>query len=505
MAPFIKHANNKMYAGEGMYEYETKKRIAKEAAGERNRAKQMDENHRNNALLRQERLKKLQAVQQQNDQVGLPMIADGPVEVPDQGPAKRCRLTDGSEPEGAEGEHTAPEGAQGEEPPVLHKARACYVCKARFKQLHFFYDQLCPGCAALNWEKRNQLTDLTGMTALVTGCRVKIGFHVALKLLRAGAHVVGTTRFPKDAAGRFSREEDFLQWANRLELHGLDLRDMSSVERLCSALRTRGAKLRVLINNACQTVRRPAAYYAPLVHIESQPLSIQAAQLLHEHTALMVPGTQHSEATGTATDLTNAGVSAANKSQLAFLEEDKSISAAVLPAGKIDANTGQQLDLRSSNSWVTKLEQVQTPEVLEVFAINAIGPFVLNSKLSELMGEQTPSFIVNVSAMEGKFYRTKSPYHPHTNMAKAALNMLTKTSAPDLAQRGVFMTSVDTGWINDENPLEKAQAYADKHSFQTPIDEIDAAARILDPVFSGMTAEQPAFGVFFKDYHETEW
>lgn len=150
--------------------------------------------------------------------------------------------------------------------------------------------------------------------------------------------------------------------------------------------------------------------------------------------------------------------------------------------------------------------------------VNAIAPFVLNSRLKPLM--ETPTvrpdrYIINVSAMEGKFYRYKMPNHPHTNMAKAALNMLTRTSSEDLAKKSrIFMNSVDTGWINDENPLEKASKIAKTNLFQTPIDEIDAAARILDPIFVGVNADEEStngesgakeYGKFYKDYKETEW
>merc|ERR1719230_1550849 len=158
-----------------------------------------------------------------------------------------------------------------------------------------------------------------------------------------------------------------------------------------------------------------------------------------------------------------------------------------LPAGERDAH-GQQLDMRSSNSWLLKLGEVSTPEAVEVFCINTIAPFILNGRLRPLL-LQSPHldrYIVNVSAMEGKFYRFKQPTHPHTNMAKAALNMMTKTCSEDLARQGIYMNSVDTGWINDENPLPTAQRIAADHGFQTPIDEVDAAARILDPVLVGM-------------------
>ena len=154
---------------------------------------------------------------------------------------------------------------------------------------------------------------------------------------------------------------------------------------------------------------------------------------------------------------------------------------------------------------------MSTPELAEVFAINALAPFVLNSKLKALLAKPELSFVVNVSAMEGKFYRRKQPTHPHTNMAKAALNMLTKTSAGDYADCGIYMTAVDTGWVNDEKPAHLAAAHAADHGFQSPIDEVDAAARILDPVLAPLNrvaAGEPAappYGVFLKDYGVTEW
>ena len=192
--------------------------------------------------------------------------------------------------------------------------------------------------------------------------------------------------------------------------------------------------------------------------------------------------------------------------QVALALSAEGAAEVALPEGVYDVN-GQQLDTRRENSWLLKLGEVATVEAAEVLAINTLAPFTLNSKLKPLMlaaeAEGEPKFVVNVSAMEGKFYRYKTPNHPHTNMAKAALNMMTRTSADALKDEGIYMNSVDTGWINDENPLEKASRLA-AEGFQTPIDEIDAAARILDPAFVGY-AGTLHHGAFFKDYALTEW
>ena len=116
-------------------------------------------------------------------------------------------------------------------PAVATEPQHCYVCKQHFSVIHHFYDQLCPDCAAFNFRKRTELADLRGRVALVTGGRIKIGYQAALKLLRAGAHVIVTTRFPRDSAQRYARETDFGEWGHRLEIFGLDLRHTPSASR----------------------------------------------------------------------------------------------------------------------------------------------------------------------------------------------------------------------------------------------------------------------------------
>ena len=378
---------------------------------------------------------------------------------------------------------------------------------------HAFYGAaFCPACASLNFEKRTQTSDLSGRGALVTGARVKIGFRVALKLLRAGATVVATSRFPADCARRFASEPDADDWRDRLRCVGCDFRDLGAVEALCAAVpELLGCGLDVLVNNACQTVRRPPQYYAETVAREARlrkaignaslPLlgDVEESTEVTEDVSLMRTWTAKAPTTS----------DPALRALLCVAPGDDVRNDAAFPRGLRDANAdlGEQLDLRRANSWTAKLEDVSTPELAEVFAINALAPFVINSKLIPVLKDGASNerrrFVINVSAMEGKFYRQKQPTHPHTNMAKAALNMMTKTSAAALAEAFVYMTSVDTGWVNDEKPNHLAAEHASKHNFQTPIDEIDAASRILDPVFGGH--DPPLHGVFLKDYEETEW
>ena len=111
---------------------------------------------------------------------------------------------------------------------------------------------------------------MSGRVALVTGARVKIGYRIALKLLRCGAAVVATTRFPVDARGRFEKEADAPQWLDRLTVVAMDLRDLPGLERLCAHLASALPRLDVIVNNACQTVRRPPAYYRHLLEAEAE-------------------------------------------------------------------------------------------------------------------------------------------------------------------------------------------------------------------------------------------
>lgn len=395
---------------------------------------------------------------------------------------------------------------------MYSRQQACYICKARFATRHHFYAHLCPACADLNFDRRHQRCDLSGRVCLVTGGRVKIGFQTALKLLRMGARVLVTTRFPSDAFERFHAEADAAEWGGRLEVHGVDFRFLAGVEAFCDALLSRESSLDILINNACQTIRRPAAYYRHLVEAE-----VAVAGAAGSKAALAGPARETEPGPAGAPLALGSNLlpwsESAALSQLQVHAEDSLTSEAaeaVMPLGERDAHN-QQLDLRSSNSWLLKLGEVSTPEAVEVFCINTLAPFILNGRLRPLL-LQSPHldrYIVNVSAMEGKFYRYKQPTHPHTNMAKAALNMMTKTCSDDLARQGIYMNSVDTGWINDENPLPTAQRIAADHGFQTPIDEVDAAARILDPIVSGVRGGNqsggPIYGRFLKDYVPTEW
>lgn len=398
------------------------------------------------------------------------------------------------------------DAARAEMPPresrELNEERKCYVCKRAFKTVHHFYDQMCGPCGDLNWDKRNQTADLTGRVAVITGSRVKIGYHAAIKLLRAGAHVIATTRFPRDSAARYAREDDFDAWKDRLDVVGLDLRHTPSVERFAAHVCERFDRVDYLVQNACQTVRRPPGFYQHLVSGETRDSTAIEEHVLASWNDLRKR--RHALSTGSGD---HAGlVDPEGLSQVPLTDEDHRAELRFFPQGQLDADL-QQVDLRGRNSWRLKLDEVSTVELLEVQLVNAIAPFVLAARLRPLLKVPTrDSHVVNVSAMEGQFYRAfKTDRHPHTNMAKAALNMMTRTSAADYIQDGIHMNSVDTGWITDEDPIEIAKRKTAEHGFHPPLDVVDGAARILDPILSGARTGQHVWGLFLKDYASTPW
>ncbi|WP_461012229.1 SDR family NAD(P)-dependent oxidoreductase [Streptomyces capparidis] len=365
-------------------------------------------------------------------------------------------------------------------PGVLARARRCYVCKGSYRQTDAFYHLLCPACAADNSARRALSCDLTGRRALLTGGRVKIGFQLALMMLRDGAELLVTSRFPHDTLRRFRAVPGSGAWLDRLTVVAVDLRDPRQVLGLCEQLRADGRPLDILVNNAAQTVRRPAASYALLAEGEAGtlPAGVLAAPGFRPMAAL--PG-----------DGGAGGAAAGGVLALVLGEPDE---AGLLP------------DPARDNSWSARLGGLDPAEVLETQLVNALAPALLCDRLLPLLlaSPHPRRYIVNVTAVEGRFaVRRKTSGHPHTNMAKAALNMLTRTSGPELAARGVHMCSVDTGWITDENPLPTKVRIAEG-GFRTPLDVVDGAARVYDPIVRG-EAGAPVAGVFLKDYQEAEW
>jgi NAD(P)-dependent dehydrogenase (short-subunit alcohol dehydrogenase family) len=399
-------------------------------------------------------------------------------------------------------------------------ARACYVCKERYHDVDAFYHQLCPACAALNHQRRDARTDLNGRRALLTGGRAKIGMHIALRLLRDGAHTTITTRFPNDAVRRFTAMPDSAEWLDRLHVVGIDLRDPAQVISLADSVAAAGP-LDILVNNAAQTVRRSPQAYALLAEAEAAPLPAGPRPEIttfgrggEERKAVTTGIGQGATADGSGAPEQAAAVPGVPAGH--WTPTPEALTALALTARSasperiasnqaIDAG-GLVPDPHPENSWSQRVDEVDPVELLEVQLCNMTAPFVLVSRLRPALAAASArrKYVVNVSAMEGQFSRGyKGPGHPHTNMAKAALNMLTRTSAQEMFSDGILMTAVDTGWITDERPHPTKMRLAEE-GFHAPLDLVDGAARVYDPIVRGELGED-LHGCFLKDYRPAPW
>lgn len=366
--------------------------------------------------------------------------------------------------------------------PFLSKPRRCYACKREYFRPHYFYDRMCVRCGSANYVKRNQSGDLYGWRIIVTGARVKIGYYTALKLLRAGAEVIVTSRFPVDTANRYAEEDDFLKWCDRLHIYGLDLRRIDKVEAFINLLYERYDYLSAIINNAAQTVKRPPEYYAYLIATETQSQAQLPAPLQH-----LLKG-DHA-------DLSHLQLS------LGGLLES---GAEDIPTPEDFDEFGQPVDKRDYTSWVMRLDEVPTSELMEVHLVNAIAPALLVGQLKTLLKKspQKQRHVINVSAAEGRFEQFKMGTHPHTNMAKAAMNMMTRTIADDYANDAIYVNSIDPGWVSDQIPRTSEESR--QFGLQLlPIDMEDASARLCDLLFT--QSSSPPCGQLLKDYQVVNW
>lgn len=345
---------------------------------------------------------------------------------------------------------------------ALNHARMCAVCKSPYRVVDARYPHHCPACAAQDSSHRTARCDLRGRRALVTGGRIKIGYRLALKLLRDGADVTVTTRFPADATSRFHAEPDHAEWLERLHVEHLELKNLPGL--LDWLAQSAPSQLDILVNNAAQTVWRPPAYYAAWLDQER-------------------------------------ALSGASPMAMITSRDD-----ALFPIGRVDEE-GLPLDLRPTNSWKAEAGDVPPVELAEVMVVNAIAPFLITTHLRNALKRSSfpDRYVVHASAVEGQFeVRNKTVRHPHTNMAKAALNMFTRTSAEDFARDGIHMTSVDTGWITNENPQADRERQR-AHGFKAPLDAEDGASRLYDPILRGVSQQDYRSGVLFKDYLPTPW
>lgn len=381
------------------------------------------------------------------------------------------------------------------QPKRLKPNHLCYICRKNFVDRNVSH--FCEECININKSKRNIRAHLDDKIAVVTGGRVKIGYETAIRLLECNCTVVVTTRFVSDAIERFSKHSMYDSFKSRLIIYPLDLRTKTHIDKFCQFMYDNFPKLDILINNAAQTIRRPQEFFDHLLKGEQE-----YAKILDTITVEDSNGNKLVKHETQDTQLISRDTYTDHISQV--FGALKSEGHDMFPVGKYDEN-GEQIDLRTTNTWIKELGEIDTEECVECMTINAFAPFHLNQQLKQLLRQANGSYIVNVSSMEGIFnMRNKTPNHPHTNMAKSALNMMTRTSAKTYAREKIYMVGVDTGWITNEYPNEY-KSRSIKKTDEVPLDNVDGACRVLDPVFEYYNTGKTTYGVFLKDYVESDW
>ena len=416
----------------------------------------------------------------------------------------------------------------------------CYMCKKRggfFEQTKAFNRivQICDDCRQLNEAKRNQKFDMNGKIALITGGRIKIGYSCALQLLRCGALVIITTRFPYDANKRFKQEDDYLQWKNHLHIYGIDFRHLESVNHFITHIKQNYSKLDILINNAAQTIHRPPAYYEKLSNYEKY-----SYQLANNNTMSLEYSAVKNINSNPFLQLENSIKASENSQQLIGLPShscnhsidvlrnisidspifsSQYVMIPVIPSDHLSDDEkakffpddqfdehNEPIDLRSKNTWNSTVEEVHPVELVEVQVVNSIVPSLLLSSFHDLLKKsplnQENSFVINVTSSEGQFSARKyNGHHVHTNMAKASLNMLTLSVAENMAKDCIYVNCVDTGWVTKMTPGGRQT----ENSAIAPLSPDDGAARILDPIFDALINGNYTYGHLYKDFMQATW
>ena len=396
--------------------------------------------------------------------------------------------------------------------------RECYCCKINIVEnnIHFFYSNLCKKCGDLNYSYRTVKLDLTGRIAIVTGGRIKIGFEIAKQLLNYGCKVIVTTRFPKDALLKFKEDKEYNIWKDNLIIYPIDFRLFESTVKFVNYLLNNVSHLDILINNAAQTIRRPTSYYKYLLPIETQkfPEEEEAKIIKNDYNPRrnqLNEEKNNNNSLVSINDMKNKELESLPMSvfasQIKIMEEQEQPDKILMSSDKQPHEFTQ-----GKNSWKLELDEVPFEEFMEVQIINAWTPYYLNCKLKPLM-EKSPfkdKYIINVTAMEGVFNAFKKTTHPHTNMAKAALNMMTRTCGEYYKKFNIYMTAVDTGWVSSMGELNKLFNKKDFNVFEevfcnVPLDCLDGAMRVLQPVIEGVKNKKYLYGVILKDYKEYHW
>ncbi|MCJ1323320.1 hypothetical protein MMC15_008676 [Xylographa vitiligo] len=380
------------------------------------------------------------------------------------------------------------------------KQRKCYICMFQLREPHRFYPALCRPCGDFNIAESSlslpKNLNLKGKTALITGGRVNLGFTTALRMLRCGANVMVSTRYPRDAETRFSAESDSDSWGKK------QVKEWST----CFEIPER---LDILVNNAAQTLTDSVPTEVKAIKREKTLELTSPSRFLIEKDAGYLP-------------LVRGGMEDNHPNmRMAYRIADTSNPVAAI-SGSLDAVVLAE-EPYAPSSWVQSMSEIPYEDVISAHSVNFFVPLILCRELLPLMGKfkhdtispaspNTPSstasspawtkpegYIINVSSREGIFENTpdagmKNGKHVHTNTSKAALNMITETEAYVCWQKHrVAMNTVDPGYMSAAPEMAGPGV--------CPIGWEDGAGRVLWPVAMGENGgKDRIWGRFLKHF-----
>ena len=403
------------------------------------------------------------------------------------------------------------------------KSFRCYICKEKFTpdNIHKFYGNLCTKCGDHNYSYRTIKLDLSGRIAIVTGGRVKIGYYISTKLLSYGCKVIITTRFPKDSLLKYQQDPDYEKWKDNLIIYPIDFRIFESTIKFINYIKENFTHIDILINNAAQTLRRTSSYYNYLLPIETTEVNKENDKKIVKEDYVSIQNF-NPKILDNKPEILNSLIPSENRKNSDFQEilplsvitsQIKIMEEKYQPSVTMMGSDGQPYDFAGGkNSWNFEFDEIPFQEFTEVQIINAWTPYYLCIKLKPLI-EKSPfqdKYIVNVTAVEGMFNHYKRTTHVHTNMAKAALNMFTRTCGKYLKNIGIYMTCVDTGWVNYMDEMTKLIDENEKELFENkftniPLDELDGAMRVLQPIIEGIKNKNYLYGILLKNYTTSVW
>lgn len=395
--------------------------------------------------------------------------------------------------------------------PVIPRKRLCYICRLALTAPHPTQPAMCEPCGAFNLASSRlsippNLTLPPMFTALVTGARINLGYHTTLRLLRCGARVLATTRYPRHAVARYAQESDFSEWKDRLKVLGADFRRAADVFALVKETRRclrdwGGAEtLHLLVNNAAQTLTDSVRKEERAIEREGQLLEVTS------ESGIYLENNYKARVRGGGLLMALDGV----EHERGLLRDSSSRPPETATANKVHTDDhAHEIELYSKSSWVQTLFEIPYEDVISAHSVNTFVPLILCRELLPHMGTprdpttsttKPAAYIINVSSREGIFEdRTrascKAGKHVHTNMSKAALNMITETEAAAAwHSRRVAMNTVDPGYMSAAPEFEAA------HGGLRPIGWEDGAGRVLWPVAVGEGEGRAVWGRFLKHY-----